>query len=160
MSLVCLSQSTNNDGVNIDIPDNSTNITNGAALQHHNVNDDVVSHFISSTLSLRDSMTTYSPFLLGLYLTQHHDTIIDCVKITKSKIIDHLISKNLIPVKKTSAYKVEGYVSLGLIPEFSSWTDITKNGRKAILTNMGSNYFGGTNKDGDQRWRVHGIWQN
>ena len=100
-----------------------------------NSNDLVVEGFIKSSFPLPDREKMYSPYILGEYLTRHHDTIIDGTKITRSKIINYLIAYNLIPVKKTTAYKVEGLASMGLIPKLSTWTDLSKNGRKAILTN-------------------------
>ena len=56
------------------------------------------------------------------------------MRISKFKLINHLIVHKLIPVEKTTAYKVQAYVSLGLIPIDCSWTDLSKHGRKALLT--------------------------
>ena len=101
-----------------------------------NANDmAVVGAYLKCNFILPKERTTYSPYSLGLFLTRHHDTIIDGVKISRSKIIDYLMSMGLIPVKKTTAYKVEGFVTMGVLPQFSTWTDLAKNGRKAILTN-------------------------
>ena len=73
-----------------------------------NANDTaVVGAYLKCNFILPKERTTYSLYSLGLFLTRHHDTIIDGVKISRSKIIDYLMSMGLIPVKKTTAYKTK-----------------------------------------------------
>ena len=43
------------------------------------------------------------------------------------------MENNLVPVKKTSLYKVDCYVTFGLIPEDASWTQLSEYGRKSLL---------------------------
>ena len=56
------------------------------------------------------------------------------LKFRKLTIINYLCDHNLIPVKRTTAYKIESYVSLGVIPQDTTWTEMSKHGRKALLT--------------------------
>ena len=57
--------------------------------------------------------------------------MIDGVRISNKKLIN--CKEKLIPVAQTTAYKIETLVSLGHLPKDSSWTDISKHGRKALL---------------------------
>ena len=94
----------------------------------------VVSSYVQGNFPLIDSATQYTPFQLGRFLNQHVDTYIDGVKISNKKIINYLTAAKLIPVSQTTAYKVDHLCSLGCIPENASWTDLSKHGRKALLT--------------------------
>ena len=92
--------------------------------------------YIMDNFPLDIGTTQYTPFQLGSFLSQHNDTLIDGVRISNKKIINFLTSEKLIPVGQSTAYKIESLVSQGCIPVNSSWTDLSKHGRKALLTSQ------------------------
>ena len=96
----------------------------------------VIHSYIQNYFPLTASSTQYSPFQLGTLLLRHNDTIIDGIKVTNMKIIKYLAKTNLIPVKQTTAYKVDLLVSLGCISKECSWTDLSKNGQKPLLSSQ------------------------
>ena len=53
--------------------------------------------------------------------------------ITKSKCIQYLVTNNLVPVKKTTLYKLSSYVSRNLVHKDATWTEICKDGKKVYL---------------------------
>ena len=71
---------------------------------------------------------------MGSFLNNHVVTYIEGVKISTKKVINYLTAAKLIPVSQTTAYKVDHLCSLGCITENASWTDLSKHGRKALLT--------------------------
>ena len=54
--------------------------------------------------------------------------------ISKSRCIHYLINNNLVPVKKTTLYKLSLNVSRNLVHKDATWTDLCKDGRKGYLS--------------------------
>ena len=102
----------------------------------HNNEFHVVRQFLSERFPLQENKSIYSPFELGTFLSRHQETIVDGIRLSNLKIIRYLISRNLIPVQKTTAYKLSTYVAQGLIPMNCSWTDLSRHGKKALLTSV------------------------
>ena len=75
----------------------------------------------------------YTPFQLGYLFSRHRNTLVDGVFITRFTMFKYLRAHSLIPVQKTTAYKIETYVSFGMILQHDSWTDLSEKGRKALL---------------------------
>lgn len=94
----------------------------------------IVREYLKVNFPLVRNKSIHSPFELGFFLSRYLVTNIDGVRLSKFKIIKSLIDDKLIPVEKTTAYKVQTYVSLGLIPVDCSWTDLSTHGRKSLLT--------------------------
>ena len=89
--------------------------------------------FISRRLPTRYNNRHYTPYHVGMFLSRHALTIIDGVRISKWALMLHLMEHKLVPVKKTSLYKLDCYFTFGLILDNVSWTQLSENGRKAIL---------------------------
>ena len=95
----------------------------------------VVSAFLSRRLHAIPSIgTTLSPFIIGTLLANHISTLIDGVIISRFMIMKYVMTKRLVPVKKTSLYKLLALVTLGLIPTDATWTELSFYGRKSLLT--------------------------
>ena len=92
-----------------------------------------MSRYIQRRLPHKSSQNVYTPYHVGLLLSRHVETLIEGVRISKFALMRYLMLTKNVPVQKTTLYKVDTYVSLGLLPEDASWTDFSQNGRKALL---------------------------
>lgn len=77
---------------------------------------------------------SYGPYVVGHLLSRRVDTFVEGVRVSKFGIMNYMMRKKLVQVKKTKLYKVDSFVAMGLIPQDSTWTEIAKYGRDALLT--------------------------
>ena len=78
--------------------------------------------------------TYYTPFFIGELLCKHAITIVNGVRISKFTMMKYLIQNKHVPVGKTTLYKLDLFVSFGLVPKDTSWSELGTFGRKALLT--------------------------
>ena len=100
------------------------------------ITDDVIKSYLDDKLPLQSSHTVHSPYTPGSFMASHHDTIVDGIKITRFKMIKSLVSHKLIPVEKSTVYKLESMFTMGVVPFETSWTELSQRGRKSLLTHL------------------------
>ena len=98
-----------------------------------NRKNQIISDYMNEVLPKLAEDTYYMPYFIGGLLSRHDVTIIDGVRISKYSIMNYLKINKYVPVGKTTLYKVTAYVSLGILPENATWTEIGAYGRKALL---------------------------
>ena len=54
--------------------------------------------------------------------------------VTKSKIINHLVRHRMVPLKKSSLYKLIKRCARGLVHRYSTWTKESQDGQKGYLS--------------------------
>ena len=109
-------------------------MNNDINYESNNREAQVMTLYIAQNCPLDITKNMYTPLEVGYILSRHMTKMVDGIKISKLKLIAHLISKKLIPIQKTTAYNLESYVSLGVLPITANWTDLSKHGRKALLS--------------------------
>ena len=118
-SLLSLEPGTNNVGTIVD-PNNSIY--------------SIIHGYVTTRLSLRSNTNHFSPFEIGTLLHRHRNFTVNSHVITKFKIIIHLVHYKLVPIKKTSLYKLTSLVSEGKVPVDATWTELTRDGSKPYLS--------------------------
>ena len=121
---------------NIESQITSVDEVNQLNLQSICFENTIIQKFLKENFPLQVNKSIYSPFQLGYFQSRYLVMNIDGVRLSKFKLIRYIISHNLIPVEKTTAYKVQAYVSFGLVPIDCTWTDLSKHGRKSLLTSQ------------------------
>ena len=93
-----------------------------------------IQNYISTVLSLRSNEVYYPPYGVAMMLLCHTNCTTLFGPVTKSKIINHLVIHNLVPLKKSSLYNLIKQCAQGLLHQDATWTEETQDGQKGYLT--------------------------
>ena len=93
-----------------------------------------VHEYITTSLSSRSDDSYYSPYAIGNLLARHTNIPTDHGILSKSKIINHLVKHKMVPLKKTSLYKLSEKSKCGLVHQDATWTEVTVDGRNGYLS--------------------------
>ena len=93
-----------------------------------------IQNYISTALSLRANEDYYPPYGVAMMLLRHTNFTTLFGPVTKSKIINHLVLHNLVPLKKSSLYNLIKQCAQGLLHQDATWTEETQDGQKGYLT--------------------------
>ena len=96
--------------------------------------DDIMLDYVITGLGAMNEKSFYTPYAVGNFLCKGHNVFKHGMKITMFKIIKFLIRKCAVPARVTKIYKLCVQVSTGLVDVDTSWTDLSKNGRKPYLS--------------------------
>ena len=76
----------------------------------------------------------YTPYSVGHMLCNHSNMSTTNGVISKSTLMNHLMIHKLVPVKKSSLYKLSNKASKNMIHEHATWTEISQHGQKGYLS--------------------------
>ena len=94
-----------------------------------------VHEYITTSLSSKSNERYYSPYAIGNLLARHSNIQSENGIISKSKVINHLVKYRMVPIKKTSLYRLSEKSKFGFIHQAATWTEVTGDGRKGYLSN-------------------------
>ena len=93
-----------------------------------------INAFILRKLPARISNTYYSPYHVASFLLQFKKVKIMGVKVSRKRLMKHMITYKYVPVKQTNLYKICRKLKLKDLPQDASWTELQKRGRKPIIS--------------------------
>ena len=93
----------------------------------------IIGDYMNNILPKLGNNKYYTPYFIGSLISRHVLTVVDGVRISKFSVMGYLKSSRLVPVSKTTMYKIASHVSLGILPKDATWTELGLYGRKALL---------------------------
>ena len=101
----------------------------------HTEHVSIINGYISSRLhGVHHNSNSYPPYFVAKLLLHHRTFTVNGVKVTKFRLIKHLVDQHLVPVKKSSLYKLVDRYASGYVSENTTWTMLAKSGAKPYLT--------------------------
>ena len=104
--------------------------------------DQFIVHHWRSTLPPLESRY-YKPYHIIQFLTNHGKRpVYFCGElVTKRMVIDSLIQNNVVPIHKTTLYRISTLFNCSCMSTTDTWTELTKPGCKAYLSFQGFDYI-------------------
>ena len=93
----------------------------------------IIGDYMNNILPKLGNNKYYTPYFIGSLISRHVLTVVDGVRISKFSVMGYLKSSRLVPVSKTTMYKIALHVSLGILPKDATWTELGLYGHKALL---------------------------
>ena len=94
-----------------------------------------INAFILCRLPPRTSKTYFCPCHVASFLLHFKCVKILGVKVSRKRLMEHMISYKYVLVKQTSMYKICRKLKLKDMPHGASWTELQKQGRKPMISN-------------------------
>ena len=96
--------------------------------------DKYIHTYCTSKLPILSSRQRYySPYCVAKFLATHKSTRSHTYRLNVNNLICYLIQKNVVPVKRTTLFKLVNTYKNNVIVESDTWSELTTSGRKAFF---------------------------